>query len=259
MPPPKLTVKLSGDESLGGNVLFADFREFCEALTVCLHTVETLVAGRTRLRYLMSDVASGSVAVTLEPMRPRKGHDVSGEVVELFVKTVRQLEEGEEIDRRFPKETLYAFRRLGGPLHRRGAGVEIGGRRITAAYIAHIDTLIGASIPSEGSVSGRLERINLHERNEFALYPPIEGFVVVCVFPDEMTDTVIAAINRTVTVSGRMTFKPDKPFPERVQVRAIEIHPPDNELPKLGELRGLLRGAIGNRSAVEFIKAIRNE
>jgi hypothetical protein len=197
--------------------------------------------------------------MTLAPLAPRKGQDAREEVIGLFVETVGRLEEGKEIDRRFTKEDLQLFRRLAEPLNRRLSGVEIARQRITTSFIANIDILIGSSIPLEGSVSGRLERLNLHNRSEFALYPPIEGFVVLCVFSEEMTDQVIAAINRTVTVSGRLIFKPDSPFPERVQVRSLEIHPPDSELPRLGELRGLLRGGIGNQTAVEFLNSIRDE
>jgi hypothetical protein len=257
---PSLPVKLSGADSLGGSVLFADFREFCEALTSCLRVVENVVSRKSKIRYLISDMRTGSpLTMTLAPLPPRKGQDVREEVLGLFVETVGGLEEGGVIDPRFTKEDLRTFRRLAEPLGRRLAGVEIASRRITTNFLANVDVLIGASIPSEGSVSGRLERLNLHEKKEFALYPPIEGFVVVCVFPDELTDKVIAAINRTVTVHGRLIFRPDSPFPERVQVRSLEIHPSDDELPRLSELRGLLRGGIGNQTAVEFLNTIRDE
>src|SRR5713101_4143870 len=88
-----------------------------------------------------------------------------------------------------------------------------------------------APLTSVGTVKGRLERLNLHNRQEFIIYPPIPGVHVTCLFPEELFSQVQAAIKQNITVSGRLVFRPGSAFPERVHVRSIEIHPADEKLP----------------------------
>src|ERR1700733_9724595 len=109
-----------------------------------------------------------------------------------------------------------------------------------------------------GAVKGRLERLNLHDRNEFTLYPPISGFSVTCEFPEELFETVQHAIRRNVTVYGKLTFKQQGPYPERVVVQTLEIHPDDSELPTLHSLRGVLRDATNGPNVADMDRANRN-
>src|SRR5262249_9323233 len=102
-----------------------------------------------------------------------------------------------------------------------------------------------APLTSVGTVKGRLERLNVHNRQEFIIYPPIAGVHVRCLFPEDLFSLVQAAIKQNITVSGTLVFRPESAFPERVHVRSIDIHPADEELPKLAALRGLCPGATG--------------
>jgi hypothetical protein len=196
--------------------------------------------------------------MTLEAIRPRKGPDRRVEVVEFFKKTVAELQVGTSVDSRLTPDDLRDFRGLFAHL-RKTKEVWIGQSQVTSQYVANIDKILGNSVRSEGAVSGLLERLNVHNRNEFALFPPVLGAQVVCSFPDEMFEQVRSGIKRNVTVSGTLFYHPDKPFPERVHVRELEIHPPDDELPKLGELRGLFAGSTNGVTAVEFVRALRDE
>ena len=54
-----------------------------------------------------------------------------------------------------------------------------------------------------------MEKINVHERNEFVIFPPITGYSVVCRFEHQLLDKVRDAIESTVTVSGKMHYAPD--------------------------------------------------
>jgi hypothetical protein len=258
---PQLTFALVGTQEYQGDVLFGDFREFCGCFAACLRRVERIVAGGAVLRYRVSQLKSGSAALTLVPVPGggSAGPDIPQTVADLFQDTVASLEAGGPIEPRLTSDDLRAFRKLAEPLDRRLRQVRIGGTRITGRFIANVDRIIGSPLPSEGSVTGRLERVNLHNRNEFALYAPVAGFAVTCAFPEEMFRQVQAALRRNVTVHGALTFRSGTPFPERVQVRAMEVHPLDEELPSLQSLRGLLAGATNGLSAVAFVQANRDE
>jgi hypothetical protein len=260
----RLTITLVGPDDQGGNVLFGDFRGFCANLSLCLRRTEMIVTGDAKLDYRIDEMRSGSATLTLVPVPPKEEEPVikdrGGLVCRLFIETVHHLQSGGNIDPRFKTDDLQAFRGLAAPrLGRRFQDVRIAGKSLTSEYVANIDKILNTTIPSDGSVTGRLERLNIHNRREFALYPPITGFSVTCSFPDDMFPQVQAAIRKNVTVHGKLVFRPDSPFPERVQVRSIEIHPPDAELPTLRSLRGMLRGALDGATVVSFLKARRDD
>lgn len=253
-------MRLAGPRRLGGDVLLTDFRDLCKSLAACLRRSEEIVSrGEAILRHRIVDLGLGSAVLALSPVARDDGPNLGSEVYRFLAETVDRLERGQTVDPRLTDEDLQAFRGLANTVAKEQGSVWIGGIELTTQYLATIDKIIGGAIPSEGTVTGRLERLNLHNRNEFALYAPVGGFSVTCSFPEEMLENVKAAIRKIVTVSGRLFFRPDSPFPERVQVRAIEVHPPDAELPTLASLRGLMPDATGGLSSVEFLRTVRDE
>ncbi|MBI3465124.1 MAG: hypothetical protein HY000_19015 [Planctomycetes bacterium] len=236
-----------------------EFLLFGHKMSGCLRRAEAVVTGeRQQIRYRIAGLETGSAGMTVEAIAPKKGPDRRMEVVGLFKKTVADLQAGAFTDPRWTLDDLRGFRELIAPL-KRTKQVWVDGQQLTSQYIANIDKILGSSVGAEGFVSGRLERLNVHNRNEFVLYPPIIGASIVCHFPDELFERVRDAIKRSVTVCGTLFYVPDKPFPDRVHVRALEIHPPDDELPKLRELRGSFRGCTDGLSSVEFVRSTRDE
>jgi hypothetical protein len=74
-----------------------------------------------------------------------------------------------------------------------------------------------------------------------------------------MLGQVREAIKRNVTVWGKLDFEPENPFPHRVAVTRMELHPPDSELPTLAELKGMAPGCAGGLTSVDFVRALRDE
>ena len=256
---PQIEALLIGDDEDNGLVRFEDFRTFCDKMAHCLRTSEVIVTRQSgRVRYKVKHLQASSAALTLEAIRPRKAPDLSAEVVRFFKKTVAELQDGSSVDPRLTSDDLKEFRALIASL-KKTKQVWIEGKQVTSQYIANIDRILAATIASEGFVTGFLERLNVHNRNEFVLYPPILGAHVMCSFPDKMFEKVRMAIKHNVTVSGTLYYRLDKPFPDRVHVKALEVHPADNELPSLKSLRGLFRGSTNGMNATEFVRSLRNE
>ncbi len=258
---PKLTITLVGSPEDHGDVELADFRRFCDSLTVCLRHVEAKFAegATTRLRYRIVDLSKGSASLTLEPIRPSRGPDPGDGVIELLSRTVGNLQSGTPIDPRFGKDDLEAFRRLAAPINGRVREIRIAKTKITSRFIANIDELIGSTVSSQGSVKGRLERLNVHNKLECVIYPPMPGYSIRCIFTDDLYDAIYGAVRKNVTVYGTLHFRPARPFPDWVQVMSIEVHPPDETLPKLADLRGTWKGSTGGLGAIDFIQANRDE
>ena len=255
-----ITVRLVGADEDNGVVRFEDFREFCDNLGRCLRKSESVVSTQQpRLHYRIRSLTGGSPCVTLEALPPTKGLDRRQETLALFRDTVVRLQHGQAVDTRLNRDAIESFRGLVSPLRHKTKEVWVGQSRLTTQFEANIEHLLGSSVPSEGSVSGVLEQVNVHNKCEFVLYPPIPGHRIKCVFPDELFDQVRAAIKGNVTVSGTMDFYQDKPFPDRVQVKKMELHPPDDDLPTFGSLRGFAPNCSGSMESVEYVRSIRDE
>jgi len=256
----QITVKLVGSDEDDGAVRFEDFLSFCDSLSKCLRRSETLVSSHApRTRYKIADLGCGSATIALQAIPPVDGPDRREEVLSLFQDTVERLQAGRPPDRRVDRESLEAFRELISPLHRKTKEVWIGSSLLTVQYEVNIENILGSSVPCDGSVSGTLERVNVHDSSEFVLYPPIPGCRIKCAFPESMLGQVREAIKGNVTVWGKLYYQPDRPFPHQVHVDKMELHPPDDELPSLRDLKGIAPDCTGSLSSVEFVRAIRDQ
>ncbi|MFO0966088.1 MAG: hypothetical protein U0793_10965 [Gemmataceae bacterium] len=255
---PKINVELVGPDEDQGAVQLNDLRLFCEHLETCLHRVEDLVSPGARLTYLVDDLRKGSAGLTLVAKKPKQGPDTRQVVVKTFNDVVDKLENGRPLPDVWPSDALLAFRRLAEPLNKRLKAVRVDGVPLTTSFIANIDRIVVPKITTEGYVKGRLERVNLHNLNEFVVYSPL-GYDVKCTFEEELFPEVQRALKATVTVFGRLHYREDSVHPDRVDVKSLEIHPPDDELPRLRDLKGTWAGATGGLTAAEFLRSIRHE
>lgn len=121
-----------------------------------------------------------------------------------------------------------------------------------------VTDIIGPDEIVEGSLTGMLEWLNIHNNNNtFHIYPITGPTKVNCHFTKEWRDTVINGIDKNVTVYGELRYKKRENFPYAVNVRHIEIHPDDSELPTLGSLRGMMVNQTG-LGAADFIRSLRD-
>jgi hypothetical protein len=252
-----ITVELKGAAATGGDIVLTDFRDFCANLASCLRLVEEKVSPEHHLDYRIVELRRGSAVIGLEPIADESDPDTGPQVLALFSDTVKKLTTGKKPDPRMGGTDLLAFKRLAEPLGKRFASLRINRTPVTPEFTANIEHLLSRVVHSEGSVRGVLERLNVHDRYEFTMYPSV-GRSVTCSFPDDLFQQVKDAIKRNVTAYGTLSYFMGSPFPEKAHVERIEIHPPDEQLPKLSELRGTLKGRLGGRSAVEIVRAIRN-
>ncbi len=254
-----IRTRLVGADEDAGAVQFDDFHVFCDKMYECLRITEQVVTKRAgRVHYRIVQLNSGSAAMVLEAVAPKKGEDQRAEVVGLFKKTIADLQAGKPVDPRLTSRDLKKFRELRAAL-KRTKEVWLDGAILDSQYVANIDRILGSTVKSEGSVTGLLERLNVHNKNEFILYPPVGSHQIVCRFPDTMFEQVRLAIRRNVTVTGTLYHHPDKAYPDVVHVKDLEIHPPNNELPKLGDLKGLLKGCTQGLTSVDFVRTLRDE
>lgn len=250
-------MRLVGADNADGAVFLTDFRHFCDGLEACLKRAEKLATGRSgRVAYRIADLAMGSAQITLQAVKRGKGRDARLPALRLFRKTVTAIQGGKRLDPRVGPDDVALFKKLASPLSGQSKALFIDEMEITPQYTSNADKILHSAMVQEGSVAGLLEKVNVHERCEFVLYPPIPGYAITCDFPETMLPDVRKAIKRNVTVRGSMHYYADHPFPKLVHVKSLEIHPCDDDLPSLAALRGIAPGSTGGLSAVDFVRSL---
>ncbi len=110
------------------------------------------------------------------------------------------------------------------------------------------------------TIDGKLERINIHNNtNTFRIYPSLPAFSSVnCEFPPNLRERVQNSLGFFVSVSGECLYRPEAPFPYKMNVQAMEVLPPPEELPTLSDLYGIAPGATGSKSSEQFVRELRD-
>ena len=111
------------------------------------------------------------------------------------------------------------------------------------------------------TVDGKLERINIHNKaNNFTIYPTLStSSSVTCKFPQELLEEVQNALGSLVSVSGECVHPPNEILPYKIEVHEMEVLPPSEELPSLGDLFGIAPGMTGGKTPEQFVREIRDQ
>ncbi len=148
-------------------------------------------------------------------------------------------------------------------VHRKIERVEIVERNnkiipIDSYFTEKVEQVIGPDTFAFGSISGRLERVNLHNAHRFEIFPTVGPKRVVCLFKDPLLPKVKLALNSYVTVSGRLRYKMWDKFPHAIDAKDVDPHQADNTLPTFDELRGIAPRSTADMSAEDFVRLIRD-
>jgi len=253
-----VTVKLIGRDEDGGAVRLNDFASFCRVVSRSLRIVAQATGDADAVEQRIVSMEAASATMTIDMAKPGLPEKPAIAVANLFRATVTQLRQGKNIDGRFSHDDLVSLRELSNPVLKKGLRVFIEDEPIDTQFAASVDKLLGMTIDSEGDVSGRLERVNIRGRYEFVVYPPVFTRGVVCTFSAEMFPEVQAALGRFITASGTLKFRPNREVPDRLLVKSFEVHPPNEQLPTLADVRALGPWDTGGLSSVDYVRALRD-
>lgn len=260
----EITIKLEGRPEDRGDVRLGDFLEFFGDMLRCLRGVDRLVSDKEKLSadYRITGLRHGGATVVIEPIVYPKAEDRTNEIVKTFTEGLASMQEKGKAPPRFDRPLMESFRALAKPLSKRVARIEVGSPkrkvRITKELETNIDRIIGEDIISEGSAGGYLDVVNVHEKNAFFIYPAI-GTRIECFFAEALLERVKNGIKRHVEASGTLRYKTGEVYPYRVDVKDIDVYPPEEELPTLESLRGIAPDITGDLDSVQFIRKLRSE
>lgn len=254
-----------------GHVRLSDFIQQLESFKVALQKTERLISGESDslVQYRVVGLRHNSPAtVVVEAFSSSPDSVAPGKIVSTLIDSIKQIR---ATGLRKPKPepthldlpTLEAYRDLSGALEKSVSKVVIKNTKqrvtIDRDFREEVIKIIGPDKIIMGSLTGRLEKINLHNTTQFNMYPPIGPARVSCDFPPNLKQAVKDALDETVTVSGRLRYKKWYKFPYAVSVDRIRKHAPQDLVPSLNSLRGIFPDATGNVSSEEFVRKARDE
>jgi hypothetical protein len=279
MPENRITVQLQGSFEDDWHVTLSAFLTQLEAIKAALKQTERLVSGEDEpsVYYRIVDLRHSSPAtVVLEAVsrmnrpeqeakkktRPARRVDYSQATVRQFFHSLKDIRERKQAPARADLQTLEAYRNLAGPLEKKVSGLKLIDSEdsvdIDRTFQSAIDEIIGPDELVEGTISGTLEKINLHNTTRFDIFPPIGPKQVGCDFKPSLKGEVIKAVDQYVCVGGKLRYKRLENFPYAINVESIEILPPENELPSLFDIKGMAPNLTEGKSALEFLEGIRD-
>jgi hypothetical protein len=230
----KIAVNLKGPEK--NRAPFAEFSTVCSSLHSCLKNIARCLK-KSASGFGISQLKIGSAIMEIEP---EAGQDGGYEVMGVFTETIASLESGDDLDSRIDSTALHCFQGFSSVAKSKSVNLRIGSVLLTANFANNLAALIDPSSTSLGSVSGRLEAFDLHNKSSFTLYPPIAGEEIDCVFDPGDLPKVLDAVKQQVTVYGTLHYSKSKIYPVRVDVESFEVNDSDEALPNLLDARGLL-------------------
>lgn len=281
MPDNRITIQLQGSLEDDWHVTLSAFLAQLEAVKAALKQTERLVSGEeeTSVYYRVVDLRHSSPATIVleavsrtnlpipQPQRKKsrptpKRQDYSQATVRQFFHSLKSIREKKERPARADLQMLEAYRNLAAPLEKKVSDLKItngeGSVEIDRTFQSAIDEIIGPDELVDGTITGTLEKLNLHNTTRFDIFPPIGPKQIMCEFPPSLKSEVIKAVDQYVCVGGKLRYKRLENFPYAVNAERVEILPPDDELPTLFDIRDMAPDLTGGKSATDFLEEIRD-
>lgn len=218
---------------------------------------------RGTLRWVIGELSLRSPAtVTLRAIPPAEGRDFSHEVARAYIEGMHQLETEGTAPPLFTDDALDAAGKLGRIQSFLGGRIKIKALdrevTVTERVSASVSELAAHTYTTKGSIEGALDMVTLHGRRYFRVYDAVSGVGVPCYFPPEELENVRAGLGRRVSVIGRarVNRQGDK---LSLQVEKFRIFPPEKELPKPSDIRGLVPDMTEGRPSEDYVRDLWND
>lgn len=262
----KIIIRLKGVREDDEHVRLSDFVNQLHSLGDALTQVDYLVTGAEKksIYFRVVDLKHSSPAtVVIEPVPFLGEPDRTATIVSRFFSSIKQIQESQDVPLGVGRPLLEALRGLSVGLRKNIRELVIS----TDDQSIEIDRMLEAKIAkileteeiAEGSISGVLETINVHNKaNKFVIYPSVGPKKITCHFPDSLIGQAVASITKYIRVTGKFYYLKGDSFPHAVEVSEIQLLADPENLPSLGELRGVAPDATGDMDSVAFIRKIRN-
>lgn len=267
----RITIQFVGSEFDQKDVRLEDFIDQLSRIKKALNEAEMSMSGLeiASIDYKVVDLRHNSPStVVLEGIQLNGNAPIfePQEVSRYFASELRAIKNNAKLINDPELSRLEAYQKIGSRnLRRKNSVIEkvriqVERKSVTIdkKFKENLQAIVGPDEESEGTVSGMLEAINIHNTNRFTLYPPIGPQRVQGTFPPHLRPKIKQGIECFVTISGKLKFKAWSDLPHAITATEIDIHEPDAELPNLSEMRGAFRGLTGDLNSAQFVDNLRH-
>ena len=255
-----LTIQLqSADQA---DLRLDDFLEQMATLKTALSETERLVSGRNpslyfRIKHLQKTSPAKVVLEAVSDNEDEHTPQYASYVVRSLTTNLRIIANKKRLPARIDVPALDSYREIAIPAEKRHIEVQIEAGRhaviVGRRFREILESLVGEDEYSYGSISGKIEAINLHDRNRrFLIFPVIGASKVVGTFRSRDRKSFAGAVDKYVTVYGRLRYKTWDKYPYQVTADSITVHEVDSG-PTLEDLKGISPDATGKLTTQEYI------
>ena len=262
-----IIITIESAESDREHVSLDDFSFQLEALKKVLSSTESSLSGKhAEIDWQIINLTHSSPAeIALQPVNNHitTDTDIISKTVNKVVSCFKTLSEDTSLPVEMSQQMLEPYKTFSDRVRKGVLRVSIKSETDVVKINKNVKTTIDAVVPSEaesiGTVDGRLEFLNIHgDRNVFRIYSSIPPEQVDCFFSPDKIEQAREAVGRKIRVLGKLTYPKGKNFPKSVKVVSIELLPEDDDLPSLGDLRGIAPDITGDLSSEEFVRNLRD-
>lgn len=262
-----ITIQLEGAVITGGDLQLGQFIEELSAIRNALRQTERVVLRRDEhaVNYRVVNLTHSSparVTIAISSREPAY-RDIPRRISRRFTSSLNLVRRGHRYAERLDLRTLETFKALASPAakHDIRLVVETDQKRsvpIDKAFDTSVTRLLVGDERERDELIGRVERVDIHNKNVFDIYPPVGPDRVRCIAPKKIQSEVVAAIGRFVSVEGVALYRKDAPFPYAMKVESITPRKADADLPTMRSLHGIAPKATDGLSPEEFVRELRD-
>lgn len=262
----QITLRMHGRAEYDGYVLFSDYLKQLDSFRAVLNSIARIVAGERAPEYKIISMSCNSPAViTLEAIEIPDKSDISALISKRLISEINRIQKDSKASDDIPTAVLGQIITWSGTSTQsiEGTDVIVGpldapqeSVSITSALRENTQKIIGPDEESLGSISGRLEAINLHQQNVFWVYPPVGAYKIKCFFRKEQKTHAIEAIDKYVTIFGILRYKQRDDFPYAMDVDELVVNAPER-LPDISLFDSKAPKPTGSISPDQFIRNLR--
>jgi hypothetical protein len=266
MPDNRIRIIVEGAAKDNGDVRLSDFLKQLDAVRNALRQTERLLHEHSEnsVYYRIVDASHASpLTMVLEgAVEEPAASQIPEEVVSKFLDCVVDIRERGVIPGNFDYPAAEAYRDIVTPKHKNITRLVIanGTRRVAVdeVYEHNIVTAIGPDEFADGSITGTLDTVRLHNTTTFEIFPTIGPKKVACYFRPDLKEKVKSALESYVRVYGRLRYKHWDKFPYAIDASDLDVYPPEDQLPTMRELRGMAPDLTDGLSVEQFLEKVRH-
>jgi hypothetical protein len=266
MPEERITVEMEGSDADGGDVRLSEFIDELNAVQSALrHTQQWVTPDPSPVSYRVIELSHSSPSrVTIGIIARTPVHSDTPRIISRrFAYALQTVRRKHRYSQNVDPQVLESFTRVTLPLDKNMKSIKVlrnqeSAIRIDRQFALNLKEILMNEYEEMDEIVGTIEALNIHDKAQFHIYPPIGPAKILCRAPVSLRTEVSNNAGKKVAVGGWAMYRKDAPFPHTIRVESITPLPSDDELPRLSDLHGIAPDATKGANPEDFVRGLRD-